>query len=132
MLAETTGAQTPHVEPVMTSADLIAAQSLVRQMPIGAEIVEMILKLVRAARPVDGASERVKSLVAWGPGPRASQAFSLAARARAMIDGRHAPSQDDIRRLAKPVLRHRMALNFAARTEGLDTDQFVDELLGAL
>ncbi|MEO1243002.1 MAG: MoxR family ATPase [Pseudomonadota bacterium] len=129
MLAETTGATLSQVEPVMTSADLMAAQQLVRQMPIGEQIVEMILKLVRAARPGETASERVQSLVAWGPGPRASQAFSLVARAMALIDGRHAPSVDDIRRLAKPVLRHRMALNFAARSEGLDTDQFIDELL---
>jgi MoxR-like ATPase len=129
MLAETTGASTSSVESVMTSADLIAAQSLVRQMPIGEQIVEMILKIVRAARPDEAASERVRSLVAWGPGPRASQAFSLAARAMALIDGRHSPSLDDIRLLAKPVLRHRMALNFAARSEGMDTDQFIDELL---
>jgi len=132
MLAMTTGAQSAAIDPVMTSDDLIKAQQLVRQMPIGEQIVEMILTLVRSARVDDGASERVKSVVAWGPGPRASQAFSLAARALAMIEGRHAPSQDDIRRIAKPVLRHRMALNFAARSEGLDTDQFVDELLAKL
>ena len=130
MLAETTGAAAAGIEPVMSSADLMAAQQLVREMPIGEQVVEMILKLVRAARPEEGAGERVKSLVAWGPGPRASQAFSLAARALALIDRRHAPSPDDVRRLAKPVLRHRMALNFAARSEGVDTDQFVDELLG--
>lgn len=129
MLAETTGAVTSSVEAVMDSKDLIAAQSLVRQMPIGEQIVETILKLVRAARPDAHANERVRSLVAWGPGPRASQAFSLAARALALIDGRHAPSLDDVRRLAKPVLRHRMALNFAARSEGLDTDQFIEELM---
>ncbi len=132
MLAETTGAEETKVEPVMTSADLIEAQALVREMPIGEQIVETILTLVRSARPDEGASERVKSLVAWGPGPRASQALSLSARALALIDGRHAPSLDDVRRLAKPVLRHRMALNFAARSEGLDTDQFIDELLGGL
>lgn len=132
MLAATTGAQAADVKAVMTSADLINAQAMVRQMPIGADIVEMILKLVRAARPDEGASERVRNLVAWGPGPRASQAFSLAARALALIDGRHAPSPEDVKRLAKPVLRHRMALNFAARSEGLDTDQFIDELMSDL
>jgi len=130
MLAETTGAVEAKVEAVMSSADLMAAQKLVREMPIGEQVVEMILNLVRAARPEEEASARVKSLVAWGPGPRASQAFSLAARALALIDRRHAPSPDDVRQLAKPVLRHRMALNFAARSEGVDTDQFVDELLG--
>ncbi len=132
MLAATTGASDTKVDPLMSSADLLEIQSLVREMPVGEQIVEMILKLVRSARPDEAANARVKSLVAWGPGPRASQAFSLAARALALIDGRHAPSPDDVRRLAKPVLRHRMALNFAARSEGLDADQFIDELLGGL
>ncbi|MEM8937378.1 MAG: MoxR family ATPase, partial [Pseudomonadota bacterium] len=129
MLAETTSNLETELAPVMTSDDLIAAQDLVRRMPIGENVVEDILKLVRSARPEDDASERVKAMVAWGPGPRASQAFSLTARALALIDGRHAPSFDDVRRLAKPVLRHRMALNFSARSEGLGTDDFVDELL---
>ena len=129
MLAATTGATTRAVSPALSPDDLRRAQALVREMPIGAQIVDAILALVRSARPTDAASDRVKALVAWGPGPRASQALSLAARAVAMIDGRHAPSLDDIRRLAKPVLRHRMALNFAARSEGLSTDDFIDELL---
>jgi MoxR-like ATPase len=129
MLAATTGAETKKVRAVLTGDDLRRAQALVRQMPIGVQIVDTILALVRGARPTADADERVKSLVAWGPGPRASQALSLAARALALIDGRHAPSLDDIKRLAKPVLRHRMALNFAARSEGLTTDDFIEELL---
>ncbi|MEO1251665.1 MAG: MoxR family ATPase [Pseudomonadota bacterium] len=129
MLAETTGAANAKTEAVMTPADLERAQRLVREMPIGERVVDDILKLVRAARPGPNASQRVRSLVAWGPGPRASQAFSLAARALALIEGRPSPSLDDIKRLAKPVLRHRMALNFAARSEGLDVDHFIDELL---
>ncbi len=129
MLASTTGSDAAHVDAVMTADDLIAAQSLVRQMPIGEQVVEQILSLVRAARPTEDAKERVRTFVAWGPGPRASQAFSLAARALALIDGRHAPSLDDVKRLAGPVLRHRMALNFAARSEGIDTDSFIEELM---
>ncbi|NNE40452.1 MAG: MoxR family ATPase [Marinicaulis sp.] len=132
MLAETTSNKIQSTDAVMAPGDLQDAQALVREMPIGEQVVEMILELVRAARPDEKASERVRSLVAWGPGPRASQAFSLAARALALIEGRHAPSLDDVRRLAKPVLRHRMALNFSARAEGLDIDQFIDELLGGL
>ncbi len=132
MLAATTGVEIAGSEAVMTGADLIAAQAMVRRMPIGEDIIEMILKLVRGARPDEGAAERVRAMVAWGPGPRASQAFSLAARALALIDGRCAPSPDDVRRLAKPILRHRMALNFAARSEGVTTDHFVDELLNGL
>jgi MoxR-like ATPase len=129
MLASTTGMDNNIVDAVMTRDDLIAAQQLVRQMPIGEQIVETILKLVRSARPTDDAKAKVKNFVAWGPGPRASQAFSLAARALALIDGRHAPSLDDVRRLAGPVLRHRMALNFTARSEGIDTDAFISDLL---
>ena len=129
MLASTTGMDDKAVDAVMTRDDLIAAQQLVRQMPIGEQVVETILKLVRSARPTDDAKAKVKSFVAWGPGPRASQAFSLAARALALIDGRHAPSLDDVRRLAGPVLRHRMALNFTARSEGIDTDAFINDLL---
>lgn len=129
MLAQTTGVLESKISAVMSADDLKDAQRLVREMPIGEQVVDLILKIVRSARPDEEASERVRSLVAWGPGPRASQAFSLAARALALIEGRHAPSLDDVKRLAKPVLRHRMALNFAARSEGLDTDQFIDELL---
>lgn len=129
MLAETTGVATSAIDAVMSAEDLKDAQNLVREMPIGEQVIEMILKLVRSARPDANASERVKTLVAWGPGPRASQSFSLAARALAMIEGRPAPSLDDVQRLAKPVLRHRMALNFAARSQGLETDTFIDELV---
>ncbi|MEQ1929411.1 MAG: MoxR family ATPase [Parvularculaceae bacterium] len=129
MLAATTGAQTELVRRVFTGDELKRAQALVRQMPIGASIVDAILTLVRSARPTADATEHVRKVVAWGPGPRASQALSLATRALAFVEGRKAPSIEDVRRLAKPVLRHRMALNFAARSEGLTTDRLVDELL---
>jgi MoxR-like ATPase len=129
MLAATTGAVSGAVERVFTGDELIRAQALVRHMPIGAGVVDFILKLVRAARPTADAADRTRKVVAWGPGPRASQALSLATRALALIEDRKAPSIEDVKRLAKPVLRHRMALNFAARSEGLTTDTFVDELL---
>ncbi len=129
MLAATTGAQTPSVAGVFASEDLKRAQRLVRQMPIGAAVVDAILALVRAARPTSDATDRVRKMVAWGPGPRASQALSLATRALALIEGRKAPSVDDVRRLAGPALRHRMALNFAARADGLTTDKFIDDLV---
>jgi MoxR-like ATPase len=100
----------------MTAEDLMAAQRLVRRIPVGASVVDAILDLVRAARP-DGDSETAK-LIAWGPGPRASQALMLATRARALLQGRLAPSVDDVLALARPVLQHRMALTFAARADG--------------
>ena len=118
MLAATTGKKASSVTARLSPDDLTSAQALVRDMPIGEQIVDAILTLVRSARPTDEAEDRIKQFVSWGPGPRASQALSLTARAFALIEGRHAPSLDDIERLAKPVLRHRMALNFSARSEG--------------
>jgi MoxR-like ATPase len=104
-------------KPVMTADDLMAAQRLVRRAPIGDRVVEAILDLVRAARPGEGDPELSKG-ISWGPGPRAAQALMLAARARALVDGRLSPSLDDIATLAEPALKHRMALSFAARAEG--------------
>jgi len=117
ILFETTGAEETRPKPAMTADDLIAAQRLVRRLPVGDSVVEAILALVRAARPnVQG--DATAKLIAWGPGPRASQALMLAVRARALLDGRFAPSIDDVIELADPILKHRMALTFAARAEG--------------
>jgi MoxR-like ATPase len=129
-LFSTTGTADRTVERVLTADEVQAAQRLVRQIPTGDSVVDAILKLVRSARPQTAeASSRVNQIVAWGPGPRASQALMLACRARALLDGRFAPSIDDVIMLAKPVLRHRMALTFTARTENLAVDQVIDDLL---
>jgi MoxR-like ATPase len=117
ILIETTGDAEAKPKPAMTAADLMAAQRLVRRAPIGESVVESILDLVRAARPGEGDPELTKP-IAWGPGPRAAQALMLACRARALVDGRFAPSRDDIGALAEPVLKHRMALSYAARADG--------------
>jgi len=130
MLFSTTGTEDRRVIPVLSAEEVKIAQRLVRQIPVGDSVVDAILKLVRSARPQTAeASQRVNELVAWGPGPRASQALMLSVRARALLDGRFAPSADDVIALAKPVLRHRMALTFSARTENLTVDQIIDELL---
>src|SRR5919108_210103 len=113
---DTTGTEESKPKPTMTVDELIAAQRLVRRLPVGESVVEAILNLVRSARP--GAESEAAKLIAWGPGPRASQALMLAVRARALIDGRIAPSIDDVMDLAAPVLKHRMALTFAARADG--------------
>jgi len=117
ILFDTTGAEGTRAKPAMTSEDLIAAQRLVRRLPVGESVVEAILTLVRSARPGPEAGALGK-MISWGPGPRASQALMLAVRARALLDGRFAPSVDDVLELAEPVLKHRMALTFAARAEG--------------
>ncbi len=128
MLLETTGLGEATARPSMSVEDLLHIQTLVRRVPVGEKVVNAILTLVRAARPEENASGEVARHVAWGPGPRASQALMLAARARALIDGRFSPSIDDVRELAAPVLRHRMALNFSARAEGVTVGGVIDRL----
>ena len=128
MLIATTGAEQAEAVPVMTPDEMIAAQRLVRRVPVGESVVETILALVRMGRPEDSDLAEVRSQVSWGPGPRASQSLMLAIRARALLDGRLAPSVDDVLALAGPVLRHRMALNFAARAEGVTVDDVIDRL----
>ncbi|MGA7326151.1 MAG: MoxR family ATPase [Rhodomicrobium sp.] len=133
MLFSTTGVEERRVQLVLSAEEVLAAQRFVRQIPTGDSVVDAILKLVRSARPQTAeAAPRVNDLVAWGPGPRATQALMLTVRARALLDGRFAPSIDDVIALAKPVLRHRMALTFTARTENMTVDQVIDGLLDRL
>jgi MoxR-like ATPase len=110
----------------------MSIQRLVRQLPVPDKVVEAILKLARSARPGTGAGADTDRLIAWGPGPRASQAMMLAVRAKALLDGRLAPSIDDVAALAEPVLKHRMALTFAARTEGEDVSSIIARLASRL
>jgi MoxR-like ATPase len=117
ILIETTGEQQSSVKPAMTAQDLMTTQKLVRTLPVGESVVEAILDIVRSARPGEG-DANITRHIAWGPGPRAAQAMMLASRARALVDGRLSPSIDDVLALAVPVLKHRMALSFAARAEG--------------
>jgi MoxR-like ATPase len=128
MLIATTGLAEETATQTMTAAELQAAQRLVRRIPVGDSVVEAILSLVRAGRPEETTIDMVRDNVSWGPGPRASQALMLASRARALMEGRLAPSVDDVVALAPAVLRHRMALNFAARAEGVGIDQVIDRL----
>ncbi len=128
MLIATTGAETVEAEPVMAPEQLMAAQHLVRRIPVGESVVEAILGLVRNGRPDSTGLPEIENQVAWGPGPRASQALMLAVRARAVLEGRFAPSVDDVVALVGPILRHRMALNFAARADGITVDDVIGRL----
>ncbi|MFM9942393.1 MAG: AAA family ATPase [Hyphomicrobiaceae bacterium] len=125
MLFATTGTEERRLEAMLSGVELQAIQRLVRQIPVPDKVVESILALVRSARPGTGAGGDTDRLVAWGPGPRASQALMLAVRAKALLDGRLAPSVDDVAALAEPVLKHRMALTFAARAEGSDVTSVI-------
>jgi MoxR-like ATPase len=117
MLLATTGIGEEPAQQALTAEELLAAQRLIRRIPVGESVVEAILGLVRGGRPETATLDTVRRHVVWGPGPRASQALMLAARARALIDGRLAPSLDDVRALAKPVLQHRIALTYEARAQ---------------
>ena len=130
ILMATTGVDEADAHQVFSSDELTAAQTLLRRMPVGETVVEMILDLVRACRPDDpSAPEIVRASVAWGPGPRASQALMLTARAAALLDGRLVPSLDDVVAMARPVLTHRMALGFAARARGEGIGDVIDAVL---
>ncbi|MFK7834664.1 MAG: AAA family ATPase [Sulfitobacter sp.] len=133
ILLATTGETEAESTEVFTTQELLDAQRLLRRMPVGESVVEMILDLVRAFRPEEeGASAQVKETVAWGPGPRAAQALMLAVRAKALLDGRLAPSAEDVLDMARPVLSHRMALNFAARARGDSLQGLIDETATSL
>lgn len=132
MLFATTGVEERSLKTILSAEELMVAQRLVRQLPVGDQVVDAILKLVRSARPGTGIDQELDDMIAWGPGPRASQALMLAVRAKAMIEGRLAPSVDDVIELAEPVLKHRMALTFAARAEGVDMSNMVARLVEPL
>jgi MoxR-like ATPase len=126
ILIATTGAEEAQVHQVFSAAELLAAQSVLRRMPVGDAVVEAILDLVRACRPGEPEGAALAGQLSWGPGPRAAQALMLTVRARALLDGRLAPSVADVAALARPVLTHRMALSFAARARGESLGGLID------
>lgn len=133
ILIATTGVEEDQATQVFAPGELLAAQTLLRRMPVGDSVVEMILDLVRAFRPGEpGVSDRVQDTVAWGPGPRAAQALMLTVRARALLAGRLAPNAEDVIDMARPVLSHRMALNFAARARGDSLADLIETTATAL
>ena len=124
---DTTGTEESKPKPTMTAEDLMAAQRLVRRLPVGESVVEAILDIVRSARPGPETGDLGK-LISWGPSPRASQALMLVVRSKALLDGRLSPSVDDVLEMAEPILKHRMALTFAARADGETTEGVIGKL----
>ena len=128
IMIETTDASDVKVQAKMTSEALVESQALIRHVPVGDSVVDAILKIVRAGRPESCPDPELADMIAWGPGPRASQALMLAVRARALLQRRLSPSVEDVLALAAPVLRHRMALTFTARAEGMTLDTLIERL----
>jgi MoxR-like ATPase len=117
------------VEKVMGAGDILHLQQLVRKVPVSDQVLGYAVRLARETRPVDGSPEFVRSWVRWGAGPRASQYLTLGAKARAILDARFSPSCEDIRAVARSVLRHRIVTSFSAEAESVDTVQIIDRLL---
>lgn len=133
ILLETTGVEQARVAQVFDPARLMAAQRVVRQMPIGNSVVNFILDLVRACRPEDASSSKeLRETVAWGPGPRAAQSLMLSARAWALLQGRLSPSVQDVLALAVPVLAHRMALRYSAQANWVDLPDLIRRIADQL
>jgi MoxR-like ATPase len=128
ILIATTGVEEAQAHQVFTADELLAAQAVIRRMPVGDQIVEAILDLVRACRPGEAEGRDLEGSLSWGPGPRAAQALMLTVRARALLDGRLAPSVADVAAMARPVLTHRMSLSFAARARGESLSGLIDRV----
>jgi MoxR-like ATPase len=129
-IAETTTAgDLPKLEPVLDRATIVEMQKVVRKVLVGRTVTAYAVKLARATRPgTDEAPDFVKKYLTWGAGPRACQAMLLGAKAHAMLDGRVHVSTEDIRAVAKPVLRHRLATSFRAESDGVSADHVVEKL----
>ena len=128
MMLVTTGTHEEKAVRIFTAAEVLEAQQMIRQLPIGQKVVDGILKLVQSGRPEQSDIPAVKKHVSWGPGPRASQALMLAIRAKALLEGRFSPSLDDVQALAPAILQHRMALHFSARAEGLTIADIIKQI----
>jgi MoxR-like ATPase len=126
----TTGYQAHEVKSVLSPAQIIKLQQLIRKVPVSDHVIDYAVKLVRKTRPgTPGAPEDISRLISWGAGPRASQCLIMGAKARAILEGRYAASIDDVKFVAKPVLRHRMVTSFNAEAEGITVVDLIDKLL---
>jgi MoxR-like ATPase len=133
ILAETTAGAEPAARPVTTGSQLEGARRLVRDLPAASNVIDYALRIIRATRPADpGAPKPVRDWVRWGAGPRAGQALILGAKAAALLDGRTVPALDDVTRIALPVLRHRVLVNFQAEADGIDADRIIGQILAAV
>jgi len=132
ILEQTTGGATDTVPKVMDAEAVIALQAAVRQVHVSPDVLAWITRMVRASRPGDGAPAAINQWVKWGAGPRAGQSLVLAAKARALLQGRFAATREDVQALAAPVMRHRLLLSFAAEAEQKRADDVVAALLQAV
>ncbi|KAA3440556.1 AAA family ATPase [Rufibacter hautae] len=129
VLKNTTGGKRETVQPILSGPEILALQSLVREVSISDDLVSYVARVVRATRPAESPVSFVQEFVRWGAGPRAGQALILTAKARALLQGRFAVTLPDLETMAYPVLRHRVLVNFTAEADNITTDKVVEELL---
>ena len=133
IVKSTTSAYVPNLARVLTAAEISELQGLVRRVPVADEVIAYAVRLAGATRPSGETSPQfIRDWVSWGAGPRASQYLILGAKTRAMLDGRYTPSVDDVRAVARPVMRHRIVTNFAAEAENVKPDTIVRRLVEEL
>jgi MoxR-like ATPase len=133
ILRNTTGSKSGRLGAILGAEELIALQRLTRDVTATESVLRYAASLVRATRPDDGrAPDLVKRYVRWGAGPRAGQSLILGAKANAMLAGRLAVSPNDVKRVAAPVLRHRVLPNFAAEAEGVSVERIIEDLLARI
>jgi len=133
IVKSTTGEGGQELRPVLSASDILTVQKMVRKVPVSDHVVDYAVSLVRATRPGEKeAPEFIRNWLTWGAGPRAAQYLILGAKARAISRGRLNVSVEDVKQMAKPVLRHRIITNFNADAEGVDTDSVIEKLLGTV
>ena len=130
IVEKTTSEESSKVEKVLDAADIIRARDFIRRIPVTRAIIEYAVNIVRATRPEGGtASKFIKDSVSWGAGPRAGQNLIISAKINAVFNGRKTPDYEDVNRVAKPVLRHRIIPNFRAEAEGITSDIIIENIL---
>jgi len=130
IVESTTSAYVPDLDVILSGADIIRLQKLVRRVPVPDHVLDYAIRLARRTRPSDGAPDHVRNWVSWGAGPRASQYLVLGAKTRAILLGKYAPETEDVKAVAQPVLRHRIVTNFNAEADGVSSSDIVDRLVG--
>lgn len=129
IIKSTTSDYKPNLRRVLASEELLNFQNLIRRVPVAENVIEFAVKFVDSTRPVNNENTFIKEHVAWGAGPRASQYLILAAKTKAVLDGRFTPTIDDVRAFLIPVLRHRIIPNFSAEAEGISSVEIINKLM---
>ncbi len=120
----------PETEDNFSHEEIILFQDLVRKVPVADEVINYAVTLVSRTRPLESGSPKIiKDYISWGAGPRASQYLVLGAKTNCILEGRFSPDIDDIKKIAQPVLRHRLITNFNAEADGMDVIKIIDELV---